>query len=399
MLGNKFLDDNTYTNKTWADVSGINVGEVHIMEVEFLSNMKYCLFTSEQDWTYWQSLLGKFAAFFDRATRPQPPPPPSVPALPPASSLQWPVALASPPSSNQASPPYLTDMPQNGSAYGVTGQHGPTPAPSLLGDFMDNSGVPSLQRPRKRSYEGYSTEPPAKRVAGAYQNHTSPQRYSNTASNPNLGQPVNRLKLPSLSIPATQTPFGPYAQPSMQGHSLPPLNVPARAMAMVYPSNTSTPSQILPLTATAGTSSQTHSQVHSRQASRHQSPYPVSATASPNAAPLSATALNPPTQISPTYFLRQRNSPYRPVHHVSTLLYPPPSAAMQQQSANIELNQMRYQPLGKRIQHQQTGRLPYVAQNLWVDGNHAEVMTPVHQWPNFSYVQQLQPQSHLSIHH
>ncbi|KAI6880446.1 hypothetical protein KC355_g22148, partial [Hortaea werneckii] len=28
MLGNKFLDDNTYTNKTWAEVSGIVVGEV-----------------------------------------------------------------------------------------------------------------------------------------------------------------------------------------------------------------------------------------------------------------------------------------------------------------------------------------------------------------------------------
>jgi hypothetical protein len=45
MLGNKFLDDNTYTNKTWAEVSGISVAEVHIMEVEFLSNMKYALFT------------------------------------------------------------------------------------------------------------------------------------------------------------------------------------------------------------------------------------------------------------------------------------------------------------------------------------------------------------------
>lgn len=29
------LDDNTYTNKTWAEVSGISVQEIHIMEVEF----------------------------------------------------------------------------------------------------------------------------------------------------------------------------------------------------------------------------------------------------------------------------------------------------------------------------------------------------------------------------
>ncbi|KAM0245162.1 hypothetical protein ACHAQJ_010631, partial [Trichoderma viride] len=33
MLGNKFLDDNTYTNKTWAEVSCFTVNEIHVMEV------------------------------------------------------------------------------------------------------------------------------------------------------------------------------------------------------------------------------------------------------------------------------------------------------------------------------------------------------------------------------
>ncbi|KAK0767739.1 hypothetical protein LTR75_018301, partial [Friedmanniomyces endolithicus] len=82
MLGNKFLDDNTYTNKTWADVSGIMVGEIHIMEVEFLSNMKYCLFTSSDEWSEWQSLLGRFADFLQRASKPPPRAPPA-PGLPP----------------------------------------------------------------------------------------------------------------------------------------------------------------------------------------------------------------------------------------------------------------------------------------------------------------------------
>ena len=40
------LDDNTYTNKTWAEVSGITVKEIHVMEVEFLSNMRYSLLVS-----------------------------------------------------------------------------------------------------------------------------------------------------------------------------------------------------------------------------------------------------------------------------------------------------------------------------------------------------------------
>lgn len=69
MLANKFLDDHTYTNKTWAEVSGITVAEVHIMEVEFLSNMKYSLFISAEEWDKWQIQLGCFADFFELASR------------------------------------------------------------------------------------------------------------------------------------------------------------------------------------------------------------------------------------------------------------------------------------------------------------------------------------------
>ncbi|RPA85801.1 hypothetical protein BJ508DRAFT_167764 [Ascobolus immersus RN42] len=68
MLGNKFLDDNTYTNKTWAEVSQIDVREIHIMEVEFLSNMKYDLYTSPEQWNQWETRLSKFAKYWDAAS-------------------------------------------------------------------------------------------------------------------------------------------------------------------------------------------------------------------------------------------------------------------------------------------------------------------------------------------
>ncbi|KAK4504842.1 hypothetical protein PRZ48_002805 [Zasmidium cellare] len=382
MLGNKFLDDNTYTNKTWAEVSGINVGEVHIMEVEFLSNMKYNLFTSERDWARWQELLGKFASFFEKASRPPPPPPPAIaPILPPASSLHLPMALPSPPASTQASPPYLAELARNGGAYG-NGQHGPTPAPSPLGNQLD----PNAQAgSRKRSHDDYSTEPPPKRMATGYANYTSPQRYSTMSAQPAQAQPVPRLTLPSLSIPTSQPSTSAYAQPPSQGQQLPPLNMPARAMAMVYPTaSSSSMSQQIPAAAPS-------MQPQSQYGSRHQSPYGGSGATSPtNGLPQSATALHPTTQISPTYFLQQRNSPYRPVHNVSTLLYPPPSAAMGARPPTVELNRMQYQPLGKPVQH--SGRLPYVAQNLWLDGNQPQEMTPIHQWPGFQNSQQ---QSHL----
>ncbi|KAI7866736.1 cyclin-domain-containing protein, partial [Spinellus fusiger] len=41
VLANKYLDDNTFTNKTWSDVSNIPVHELNIMEVEFLAALNY----------------------------------------------------------------------------------------------------------------------------------------------------------------------------------------------------------------------------------------------------------------------------------------------------------------------------------------------------------------------
>ncbi|OLL26018.1 PHO85 cyclin CLG1 [Neolecta irregularis DAH-3] len=63
MLGNKFLDDNTYTNKTWADVTRIPVKEIHVMETEFLSNMRYQLYCSESQFADWRKLLARFLQF------------------------------------------------------------------------------------------------------------------------------------------------------------------------------------------------------------------------------------------------------------------------------------------------------------------------------------------------
>lgn len=397
MLGNKFLDDNTYTNKTWAEVSGINVGEVHIMEVEFLSNMKYNLFTSEQDWSQWQSLLGKFASFFDRATRPQPP----APILPPSSSLHLRRPLPSPPASTQASPPLMVDYAQfGGPSSAPSVQLGPTPAPSPLGNGMPSIGI-NQSGSRKRSIDEYSTEPPPKRLASSFQNYTSPQRYSTLPpqANQNQGPAVPRLTLPSLPMPTPQANSNGFAHDSAQSHKqqLPPLTVPARAMAMVYP-GASSQGQVPHVPASVGSAQ--HSQPPSQYGSRQTSPFGCSAATSPtNAAPQSASVLHPAHhQVSPTYFLQQRSSPYRPVHNVSTLLYPPSSAAIQSRPPTVELNRMQYQPLGQPIQH--TGRLPYDRQNVYLNGSQPQDMTPIHAWPGFSNVpkhqqQQQQPQHHM----
>jgi hypothetical protein len=344
------------------------------MEVEFLSNMKYNLFTDVDDWSKWQSLLGKYASFVDKAAHPPlPVQARPVPILPPASSLQLPMALPSPPASNQASPPFAADPIHSGFSYNAPISHGPTPAPSPLSLMpVGNTG---FSESKKRSRDDYATEPPAKRVASGLQDYASP-RYPQVGHNP-------RLTLPSLPVPQSSSQTGSVSMAMSQTHHLPPLNVPARAMGMVFPSTTG--QSLSHTSVTAGPSSQPASQMNSQYQSRQQSPYPGSAAASPTSGlQPSAAALHPPTQVSPTYFLQQRNSPYRPVHNVSTLLYPPPSGALQHRPQSTEFQRMRYQPLGKSVQQPQTGHLPYVAQNVWLDGNQQHAMTPVHQWPGFA---------------
>lgn len=57
MLANKFLDDNTFTNKTWAEVTHLPLKEISAMEIEFLGNMNYNLNVDPEDWALWQSRL------------------------------------------------------------------------------------------------------------------------------------------------------------------------------------------------------------------------------------------------------------------------------------------------------------------------------------------------------
>ncbi|GAB7356623.1 hypothetical protein MBLNU459_g7345t1 [Dothideomycetes sp. NU459] len=397
MLGNKFLDDNTYTNKTWAEVSGISVMEVHIMEVEFLSNMKYALFTSAEEWGTWQTQLGRFASFFDRASVRASFSAPSGLALPfPQTSH----TLPSPPNSNQASPPYAgNNTPIPYSQPAPKQSHGPTPNPSPLGPVPDLSS----QRSRKRSLESYTSEPPSKRVATATSNPAYGHSY-NTRAVANVVLPgassqyAPRVTLPSLAIPQNQ-PLQSGQAATMQPHlppQLPPLSYAQRSAGVTpLPPTTWTPAPSIPASAAAAHYTSTPIQMpplpQSLPQSRHQSPFPGSAGVSPTNGALQAS------QLSPSFFLAQRNSPYRPIRGVSTLLVPPPPRAMHQPQT-VDREQMHYQPLG-RPQERQQGQLPYVHQGQWFDGQY-QPTTPSNQWAAYNIQPQQQqqvPQQHHSL--
>jgi hypothetical protein len=409
MLGNKFLDDNTYTNKTWADVSGISVNEIHVMEVEFLSNMRYSLLVSAEEWEQWLDKLTKFWSYLELAQQTRSPTPspllvpspthrsyvsplhsPTVPLTPGGPSAAHSLALQSPSLANNS---------QNWQAsYG-----------------SNNAASPAVPKPEPQLYRKRSfplddlVEPPAKRVsripagqgmvpsqapveypsaAPAPQAQPQPQpqpqpglalpaAVAPAQPRPAPGPDHARSQVPSLtlntaqaaSIPVTQTqPYAPAAyappQPSL---SLPPLASGVRAMAMVYPTTTYAPSQAVPATCGAVTPTASFPPMSYGTPTKRLSPQNA-LSAFPGSSPLvmanpmtngSASGLHTPVSHSPSIYLQQRNSPYKPVRHVNTLLYPPPSAFLQQYHLPNPVlpNQMHYQPLGKRNEYR-TGIVP-----------------------------------------
>ncbi|KAK6348896.1 hypothetical protein TWF730_009660 [Orbilia blumenaviensis] len=362
MLGNKFLDDNTYTNKTWAEVSGITVGEIHVMEVEFLSNMRYSLFTSAEEWQDWHVKLGKFGEYWDRARCiPKLSPSNQFSSITPTSTV--PPSLPSPPHSNHASPPY-------GSSHSPSSIYPPAlPAPALPISNVSPKNTSLLQRyredydrlessSRKRTLEDTGMHPPAKRLS-----RSGPSSTSLLAQYP----PTLAIPTPSPNPYASQLPINPNAPMPTPPAALQPQVQPyyptTRAMSTVYPSASTvwTPSQTstsswTPLsvaTSSAAPTSISSMSLASYPNSRHTSPYPLGSS---NNSPTAYSSNN-----SPSIFLTSRESPYRPVRTVSALLVPQQSTEAQ----HLGQDQMQYQPLTKARNEYRQGPVPYMQTEYW----------------------------------
>lgn len=337
MLGNKFLDDNTYTNKTWAEVSGISVTEIHVMEVEFLSNMRYSLLASKEEWAEWHESLSNIKLYLEQARNA---PHPQTSPLVGATHRQ---DLPSPPTSLQTSPPTLTyGHPASSGAlinthrWPATNNLAPLTAPlPPLPDYDPR------QQSRKRSYDGDADEPVAKRVTRP---STTPVQFIPGVMPTRSDVP--RLPVPNLTISTSQPTSNNYHTPttiSQNGPLLPPLS--GRSMSIVYPTTPNTWTPQLPMLTPTGPHSVNPSG-YSTPTRRH-SPHSVQELLSYSSSPILGNFPgHNQGHVSPSIFLQQRSSPYKPVRHFDTLLYPPPSASMHDYSINVD--QMHYQPLGKR---------------------------------------------------
>lgn len=391
LMPRSVLDDNTYTNKTWAEVSGISVKEIHVMEVEFLSNMRYALLASSEQWDEWLDKLASYRTFCERvANAPSPlvkvessptlliPSPTAGKGFSPITS---PTAYHSAQHTSRKmqggalhSPPSL---PVNSAMYSDAVAGAP-PSLNLKPELISEYG-------RKRSWEWdeHSVEPPAKKA------YLGPQ----AALAPKPAPDARRLPVPSLTLntgaqaAASQAPYSvtnyslPQSQAPSYTVSLPPLDPGIRAMSTVYAPATTASWAPVPTMASTGPTQQ-HNAAPPTALVTPTTQYPsVSNTAygtptkrlSPTNTLTPAAAYNTssplheypqnsgfhtPISHSPSIYLQQRNSPYKPIRHVRTLLNPPPPSSLQgYQLPAIPPSQMHYQPIGRR-NDQRTGIVP-----------------------------------------
>lgn len=361
MLGNKFLDDNTYTNKTWAEVSGISVLEIHIMEVEFLSNMRYTLYVSEAEWNAWHVKLGKFWSYFGRASQTSPEAASRLlgPSTP---SLISPPNLSSPQSPPRTSPPFSTHQSFNNTAPAHPLFMPPYPPPSVPSPIASMSET-LKHHTRKRSREDSGLEPSAKRIATTL----APSAGSSTTLTPSTLNGVTPtmpgLPMPNLSI-STVNQNGSY-----NGSSPAQLPLPTgRAMSMAFPGSNRWPQNGMLPSFPTSTSTSHHSTTTLAPLNERTNRQPTYTGASATPSPTSysfSQASHTPNHLSPLSFPVTRTSPYKPVRGVNTLLVPPPSASMHNPSLHLGYDQMQYQPLGKPISERRAGVLPYMRHDTW----------------------------------
>lgn len=71
LLGSKFLDDNTFQNKSWSEVSGIPVQELNTLEYEWLGATNWCLYVNLDESKDYNAWLKNWQEWIDNKKRQQ----------------------------------------------------------------------------------------------------------------------------------------------------------------------------------------------------------------------------------------------------------------------------------------------------------------------------------------
>lgn len=341
------------------------------MEVEFLSNMRYNLLASKEEWELWLTKLSCFHEYYDRALR-QPASPLHLAAN--AGMFNSPTLS---PKTNML--PMVPELPP----YTPTTAKNFSPTSSHSQDwyaYQANAVSPLASKPvrlatsRKRSPEYDAADHPAKRQMPP---QMAPGMVPSNGVRPG-GAMDGRAPVPQLSVVTSQgqpagAPYmaaGPVYGPG-SNMPLPPLQLGVRAMSTVYqqpssampqqpqpqpqPQQQMMPAATMPSTYPTSAAA-VHPPVNLGTPSKRRSPGNlVQYTSSPMIDPYGAgSAMHTPLALtplanSPSIYLQQRSSPYKPIRHVNRLLHPASTSLDQYHlSVPIHPNQIHYQPLGRR---------------------------------------------------
>jgi hypothetical protein len=220
--------------------------------------------------------------------------------------------------------------------------------------------------------------PTAQSTAGLLTPLSYSSHLSGTASVPPMSYGAALDATPNLDSSRVTIPRLAVANAMPTNNQLAPLNLPVnRAMSSVYPTTT-TASWSQPKTPVSAVPSNLYplSLPNLAEASR-----PYSNAQSEHTSPVGYGTSTPILPgLSPSHFLTNRASPYRPVRNVNTLVIPPPSAALQNHVRNIDLDQIHYQPLSKSNTEPRPGPIPRYYPDGWQGSN---ANTPIQQkWPH-----------------
>lgn len=315
--------------------------------------MRYNLYVSLEEWSAWQRRLAQFSIYLDMTSKPAADlraPPPLLTPTQPAFHYKFPSPPSParnglPPMSQPAMPNQLVNLPH---------RHSPT-----------YSEPDYFQSGRKRSLDFGSETAPKRLMFRQPADHTpiSPATVGSARTPETDDWNASPLDFPSVSrgprLPIPQRSAMPSNPTRLQPY-LAPLAVPGKAMSTVYPPTSNSWSQ--PVTPVGATAKPNNLYTHpipplgelsmNQHGSVHGSPSTVGYS--------NVTTPSTNRQLSPSHFLGYRNSPYRPVRNVNTLLIPPPSASLHDQGRNISLDQMRYQPLAKAPVEPRAGVVPFI---------------------------------------
>ena len=334
------------------------------MEVEFLSNLRYNLFVSVQEWERWHKKLGLFAQYLDQLahshghenltrTSPYPVPPYGTPVSP---KTNRPVALDL---GHSLRP--LTD-------YAT--RHRPWDRASTLATRQGETSFAELAEPgnpnRKRGRDWEAEDHPAKRLS--VRGPVAAPTVSSTLIDPTArsytlpgaaAPPASLASLPAVSFvdsrlqPGTASASNGFYTVNASSYPTTNPSLSSRITAHPVALESSQPTSISTTCAPLLNLDLHHDYTSLPPLDAHLGPSMPSSGA--------ARTLDTPSVVY------DRHSPYRPVVNVHSLLYPPPVTIYPPR--RFSRDQMHYQPLSKVIRETKSGVLPYYPPGLGTNRN------------------------------